>query len=145
MVREIFSRKKGLNISLRGYHDAYKALRNKINKHIIRAKRNHYVKSIENNKGNPKLMWKHINCLLNKRYKSTSVDFIGSSISCSSSKSTGPDNIHIKLLKDSKEVVPQLLLGHIFNVSINNGIFPNKLKVARVSSVYKEGDKKERL
>ena len=30
------------------------------------------------------------------------------------------------------------------NVSINNGIFPNKLKVARVSPIYKEGDKKER-
>ena len=61
----------------------------------------------------------------------------------SSSKSTGPDNIHIKLLKDSKEVVAPLL-AHIFNVSLNNGIFPNKLKVARVSPIYKEGDKKER-
>ena len=60
------------------YHDAYKALglRNKINKDMIRAKRNHYVKSIENNKGNLKLMWKHIICLLNKKHKSTSVDFI---------------------------------------------------------------------
>ena len=35
-----------------------------------------YFKSIENSKGNPKLMWKHINCLLNKKHKSTSVDFI---------------------------------------------------------------------
>ena len=60
----------------------------------------------------------------------------------SSSKSTGPDNIHIKLLKDSKEVVAPLL-AHIFNVSINNGIFPNKLKVARVSPIYK-GDEKEK-
>ena len=35
-------------------------------------------------------------------------------------------------------------MAHIFNVSINNGILPNKLKVARVSPIYKEGDKKER-
>ena len=35
-----------------------------------------YVKSIENNKGNLKLMWKHINFLLNKKHRSTSVDFI---------------------------------------------------------------------
>ena len=46
-------------------------------------------------------------------------------------------------MKDFKEVVSPLL-AHIFNVSINNGIFPNKLKVARVLPIYKEGDKKER-
>ena len=141
-------------------------------------------------------MWKHINCLLNKKHKSTSLDFIKTDAgdvsdnkkiselfneyfwnigpilsdqiadpngqefeqfmrevsetftfsaidtttvlneleNLSSSKSTGPDNIHIKLLKDSKEVVAPLL-AHIFNVSINNGI--------RVSPMYK-GDKKER-
>ena len=156
------------------------------------------IHSNNNNKGNPKLMWKHINCLLNKKYKSTSVDFIKTDAgdvsdnqkiselfneyyfnigpilsdqitdpngqefeqfmrevsetftfsaidsttvlnelgNLSSSKSTGPDNIHIKLLKDSKEVIPQLL-GHIFNVSINNGIFPNKLKVASLANLQR--------
>ena len=203
--RRDFLKKKSVKYKFASYHDAYKALRNKINKDIIRAKRNHYVKSIENNKGNPKLMWKHINCLLDKKRKSTSVDFIKTDAgdvsdnqkiselfneyflnigpilsdqitdpngqefeqfmcevskkftfsalesttvlneleNLSSSKSTGPDNIHIKLLKDSKEVVAPLL-AHIFNVSINNGIFPKKLNVARVSPIYKEGDKKER-
>ena len=169
--RRDFLKKKAVKYKSAWYHDAYKALRNNINKDIIRTKRNHYVKSIENNKGNPKLMWKHINCLLNKKHKSTSVDFIktyagdvsdnqkiselfneyfstsGPILSdqitnpngqefeqfmrevsetfkfsaidsttvlnelenLSSSKSTGPDNIHIKLLKDSKEVVAPLL------------------------------------
>ena len=74
--RRNFLKKKTVKYKSAWYHDAYKALRNKINKDIIRAKRNHYVKSIENNEGNPKLMWKHINCLLNKKHKSTSVDFI---------------------------------------------------------------------
>ena len=161
--RRDFLKKKSVKYKSEWYHDAYKALRNKINKDIIRAKRNHHVKSIENNKGNPKLMWKHINCLLNKKHKSTSVDFIKTDAgdvsdnqkiselfneyfsniapilsdqitepngqefeqfmcevsktftfsaidsttilneleNFSSSKSTGPDNIHIKLLKDS--------------------------------------------
>ena len=60
-----------------------------------------------------------------------------------SSKSTGPDNIPVKLLKDSKETVAPFL-AYIFNTSLCSGIFPNNLKVARVSSIYKEGDKKER-
>ena len=116
-------------------------------------------------------MWKHINCLLNKKHKSTSVDFIKTDAgdvsdnqkiselsneyfsniglflsdqitdpngqefeqfmrevsetftfsaidsttvlneleNLSSSKWTSPDNIHIKLLKDSKGVVAPLL------------------------------------
>ena len=57
------------------YHNAYKALRNKINKDVICAKRKH-VKSIEENMGNPKFMWKHLNCLLNRKSKRTGVQAI---------------------------------------------------------------------
>jgi hypothetical protein len=60
-----------------------------------------------------------------------------------SSKSTGPDNIPVKLLKDSKETVAPFL-AYIFNTSLCSGIFPDNLKVARVSPIYKEGNKKER-
>jgi hypothetical protein len=60
-----------------------------------------------------------------------------------SSKLTVPDNIPVKLLKDSKETVAPFL-AYIFNTSLCSGIFPDKLKVARVSPIYKEGDKKER-
>ena len=40
-------------------------------KYVICAKRKHYVKSIEENMRNPKLMWKHLNCLLNRMSKRT--------------------------------------------------------------------------
>ncbi|CAB4037744.1 Hypothetical predicted protein, partial [Paramuricea clavata] len=60
-----------------------------------------------------------------------------------SSKSTGPDNIPVKLLKDSKETIAPFL-AYIFNTSLCSGIFPDNLKVARVSPIYKEGDKKEK-
>ena len=59
-----------------------------------------------------------------------------------SSKSTGPDNIPVKLLKDSKETVTPFL-AYIFNTSLCSGIFPDNLKMAKVSPIYKEGDKKK--
>ena len=39
--RRDFLKKKAVKYKSAWYHDAYKALRNKINKDIIRAKRNH--------------------------------------------------------------------------------------------------------
>jgi hypothetical protein len=60
-----------------------------------------------------------------------------------SSKSTVPDNIPVKLLKDSKEIFAPfwhtyLILPHVVGYSLIT------YKVARVSPIYKEGDKKER-
>jgi hypothetical protein len=138
--------------------------------------------------GNPKLMWKHLNCLLNRKFYRTDVQpikidegdvvegqtiaelfneyfsIIGPTLSnqirnissqgfeiymtheaskifefttvhstivlnelekLNSPKSTGPDNIPVKLLKDSKETVAPFL-AYIF------------------SPIYKEIDKKER-
>jgi hypothetical protein len=66
MNRRDYLKKKAVKNNSLWYHNAYKALRNKINKDVICAKRKHYVKSIEENMGNPKLMWKHLNCLLNR-------------------------------------------------------------------------------
>jgi hypothetical protein len=59
------------------------------------------------------------------------------------SKSTGPDNIPAKLLRDSKDVVAPFL-ALIFNTSLNNCIFPDDLKTARISPIYKSGNKKAR-
>ena len=207
MNRRGYLKKKAVKNNSLWYHNAYKALRNKINKDVICAKRKHYVKSIEENMGNPKLMWKHLNCLLNRKSKRTGVQAIktdegdvvesqkiaelfneyfsniGPTLSnqitsissqgfesymtheaseifefatvdstivlneleklLNSSKSTGPDNIPVKLLKDSKETVSPFL-AYVFNTSLCSGIFPDNLKVARVSPIYKEGDKKER-
>ena len=56
------------------------------------------------------------------------------------SKSSGPDKMSTKILKDANEVcVPYLT--YIFNCSLNSGIFPDEWKIARVSPIYKSGDK----
>ena len=58
------------------------------------------------------------------------------------SKSSGQDKISIKLLKDSTDV-SLTYLTHIYNCSLLSGIFPDGWKLARVSPVYKSGDKQE--
>ena len=49
-----------------------------------------------------------------------------------SGKAAGPDNISAKLLKDSASVTLPFLTK-IFNLSINEGVFPDHWKNARVS------------
>ena len=59
-----------------------------------------------------------------------------------SRKAAGPDNISAKLLKDSASVTLPLLTK-IFNLSLSEGVFPDDWKNARVSPIYKSGDKEE--
>jgi hypothetical protein len=42
-------------------HNAYKSLRNEINKNIMYAKRDYYTNCVDRNRNNTKQMWKHIN------------------------------------------------------------------------------------
>ena len=58
------------------------------------------------------------------------------------SKSSGQDKISIKLLKDSTDV-SLTYLTHMYNCSLLSGIFPDEWKLARVSPIYKSGDKQE--
>ena len=58
------------------------------------------------------------------------------------SKACGHDKIPPKLLQDSAVVIAPILT-HIFNQSINTGIFPNGLKTAIISPLYKSGSKTE--
>ena len=52
--------------------------------------------------------------------------------------STGFDDISMTLLKEIKtEIIPALTC--IFNQSLNTGIFPEKLKVAKVIPIHKKG------
>ena len=46
-----------------------------------------------------------------------------------------------KLLKDASDVVAPFLV-EIFNSSLRNGIFPDELKIARITPIHKFGDKK---
>ena len=54
--------------------------------------------------------------------------------------STGHDNISNKLLKSLQEVISKSLTL-IINQSLNTGIFPQKLKLAKVIPIYKKGEK----
>ena len=57
------------------------------------------------------------------------------------SKSTGPDKINARLVKDSEVICPTLT--KIFNSSLQQGIFPEDLKNATISPIYKNGDKSD--
>ena len=58
------------------------------------------------------------------------------------SKSTGPDKINARLVKDSAEVICPTF-SKIFNSSLQQGIFPEDLKNATISPIYKNGDKSD--
>ena len=58
------------------------------------------------------------------------------------SKSTGPDKINARLVKDSAEVICPTLTK-LFNRSLRQGIFPEDLRNATVSPIHKNGDKSD--
>ena len=55
-------------------------------------------------------------------------------------KSPGLDGISVRLLKDTSDVIAQPL-ANIFNLSLQTAIFPDEWKIAKVSPVFKEGNK----
>ena len=59
---------------------------------------------------------------------------------CDHKKACGHDNLPVKLLSDGAQYI-STPLAHIFNLSLKLGLFPDSLKVARVSPVYKKGDR----
>ena len=58
------------------------------------------------------------------------------------SKTTGHDKISPKLLKDSADIITKSLT-QIFNKSLLVGKFPDDLKIAIISPIYKTGNKTE--
>ena len=56
------------------------------------------------------------------------------------SKATGIHNIPNKILKESCQVIA-LFLTDIFNFSITSNIFPDDLKIGKVSPIHKSGDR----
>ena len=57
-----------------------------------------------------------------------------------SSKSVGPNSIPLKLLKILGPKFSQPLAATMINQSFSNGIFPSKLKIAKVVPIFKKGD-----
>ena len=56
-------------------------------------------------------------------------------------KSTGWDDIHIDVLKQSTDTLMDTLV-YLINSSLSQGIFPNELKIARVLPLFKSGNSK---
>ena len=54
--------------------------------------------------------------------------------------SSGPDNISTKLLKIMLPIIT-IPVCHIFNLSLQTGFIPSRLKIAKVVCVFKSGDK----
>lgn len=59
--------------------------------------------------------------------------------SLQSNKSPGFDDVNSNVVKQSKNAI-KIPLMHIFNLSLLQGYFPGKLKIARVLPVYKTGE-----
>ena len=57
-------------------------------------------------------------------------------------KSAGLDKISQKLLKSAGDTIIDSLT-FIFNLSLNTGIFPDDLKYAKVTPIYKSEDRKD--
>ena len=55
-------------------------------------------------------------------------------------KATGADNIHAKFLKMSSSTIAPLLT-YIFNCCVKQQLFPQAFKLAKVTPIYKKGDK----
>ena len=60
----------------------------------------------------------------------------------SSNKATGPNNIPIKIMKLAKNCFANNL-SVLFNLSFSSGVLPDKLKIAKIFSVFKKGPKLE--
>jgi hypothetical protein len=60
--------------------------------------------------------------------------------SLKSKKSEGFDKISVDIVKSVFDVIEPSLF-HIFNLSLKSGIVPDKLKIARITPIFKSGDK----
>lgn len=58
-----------------------------------------------------------------------------------SNKAAGFDNFKPSVMRNVIHVLA-VPLTHIFNISLSHGVFPNRMKVAKVAPVFKKGDPK---
>ena len=55
-------------------------------------------------------------------------------------KSAGYDNLHAIVIRSMYHEL-KILLMNIFSQSLSTGIFPDKMKIAKVSPIFKNGKK----
>lgn len=68
------------------------------------------------------------------------VNDIMKAISTLKNKKCNVDEIPVKIIKENKVLLCEPL-SKLFNVSINNGVFPRHFKVAKIISIHKSGSK----
>lgn len=56
--------------------------------------------------------------------------------------SPGPDDIQPKVIKYIAES-KLLPLHHILNLCLDGGIFPEAMRISRITAIHKKGDKKD--
>ena len=79
-------------------------------------------------------------CLVWKKIKEEEV--IDSLCALDTTKSHGYDNLSVRLIKDAAPFI-FAPLTYIFNLSLEVGIFPDALKIARVTPLFKKGPKND--
>lgn len=60
----------------------------------------------------------------------------------STAKAAGPDGITVRLVKENIDILGPVLL-RLFNHSLHTGNYPSTLKTAKVTPIFKEGDKSD--
>ena len=73
-------------------------------------------------------------------FRLTEEEFKEAFLSLKRNKSPGFDNIHVNVVKSIYDNIKGPLM-HIFDKSITCGIFPSRLKVAKVTPIFKAGEK----
>ena len=73
------------------------------------------------------------NCLTEEEFKNAF-------FSLKTNKSPGYDNIHVNVIRNLYNELKTPLMN-IFNLSLNTGIFPDRMKVAKVTPIFKKGEK----
>ena len=138
-----FLKKKAVKTKSKFTHEAYKKARNEVNKLIIHTKATYYMNAFNDCESNyaPESYVKSINDDFHFR-TITESEVLKLLSTLKTSKATGHDKISPKLLKDSADKITKSLT-QIFNKSILVGKFPDDLKIAIISLIYKTGNKTE--
>ena len=143
----------------------YKRLRNKINGEVKSTKASYYATTFIQSNGNSRKTWQMINELTSRQKNNASVkelrldensvtnshelsnafNVVASSVysllnKLSKSKATGLDNISAKLIRECADLI-SIPLCNIFNKSLSSGSFPDDWKCARVTPLFKQGER----
>ena len=70
----------------------------------------------------------------------TEEEFASTFHSLKRNKAPGFDNIHVNVIKSVFDDIKAPLM-HVFKISVKRGVFPEKMKIAKVTPIFKTGKK----